>query len=63
MKTKILLLWVTICVSLYSCSNKDSNLLLPMVVDGLYGYIDEHGKVVIEPQFKYAGIFQMDWLV
>ena len=57
MKTKILLLWVTICVSLYSCSNKDSNLLLPMVVDGLYGYIDEPGKVVIEPQFKYAGIF------
>ncbi len=57
MKAKFLLLWITACVSLFSCNNQDSNLLLPMIVDGQYGYINESGKVVIEPQFKYAGVF------
>ena len=57
MKAKFILLWITVCVSLSSCSNQDSNLLLPMIVDGQYGYINESGKVVIEPQFKYAGVF------
>ncbi|MBQ3462209.1 MAG: WG repeat-containing protein [Clostridia bacterium] len=37
--------------------NKDSIELFPFKADNLYGYIDKYGKVVIEPQFEYAGDF------
>ena len=33
------------------------DLLLPIKVDGKYGYINENGEVVIEPKYDYAGEF------
>lgn len=31
--------------------------LFPFKLDDLYGYIDKYGKIIIEPQFEYAGNF------
>ena len=65
MKTRLVisnLLLVTICVLICSCSSKsevytdgiESHELYRIKVGGKCGFINEHGKLVIEPQFDRA---------
>lgn len=37
--------------------SKKSNRLFRIIQNNKYGYIDKTGKVVISPQFEYAGAF------
>lgn len=41
-----------------SCSSlQNGNRLFPVQLDDLWGYVDNKGNLVIEPQFEYAGFF------
>ena len=71
MKTRINicnLLLVTICIMMASCSPKSNiknsigNELYRINVGGKYGFIDECGNIVIEPQFDVAWLNFIDSL-
>ena len=38
-------------------TQKESTVAHPFCTNGKWGYIDNHGKTVIEPQLDYAGRF------
>lgn len=46
-------------LTLLSCNNNDSRLYR-VQVNGLFGFIDSIGNVIIEPQYKYVGAFSKD---
>jgi hypothetical protein len=41
--------------NIYSQSEEKVSVLLPVRVDGSWGYINEKGTIVIKPRFKMAG--------
>ncbi|MBR4454174.1 MAG: WG repeat-containing protein [Bacteroidales bacterium] len=54
----ILIVLGLILFTLVSCTNKENeapSTLYRIMVGDKYGFINEHGKIVIEPQFDYAG--------
>lgn len=55
--SKIFLLVIVVILS--SCSHNDEPLYR-IQKNGLYGFIDSTGNVVIEPQYKYVGYFNDD---
>ena len=56
-KSYLSLLFVVL--TLLSCNNNDSRLYR-VQVNGLYGFIDSIGNVIIDPQYKYVGAFSKD---
>ena len=48
-----------VVLTLLSCNNNDSRLYR-VQVNGLFGFIDSIGNVIIEPQYKYVGAFSKD---
>lgn len=42
---------------------KDQGPLFPVIKNGKYGFIDDSGKIVIEPQYSEAGSFSSDLAV
>lgn len=46
-----------IVIGLCSCSTNSEKNLFRIQENGLYGFIDSLGHVMIEPQYKYAGSF------
>lgn len=55
MRKIIFILWVSIA---FLCSCNQNTKLWRIQEDGLYGFVDSVGNVVIEPQYKYAGNFR-----
>lgn len=55
---KLYLSLLLVALTLLSCNN-DSRLYR-VQVDGLFGFIDSIGNVIIEPQYKYVGTFSKD---
>lgn len=53
---KIIFLLLTSIAFLYSCNQNTK--LWRIQEDGLYGFVDSVGNVVIEPQYKYVGNFR-----
>ncbi len=54
----ILIVLGLVLFTMVSCTNKEneaSSTLYKIMVGDKYGFIDEHGKIVIEPQFDFAG--------
>ncbi|MBQ8423408.1 MAG: WG repeat-containing protein [Coprobacter sp.] len=63
MKNKLYLLTFTcslICITCCTQSNPKDIKLLRVQENGLYGFIDTLGHIVIEPQYKYIGDFSSD---
>lgn len=52
------IIYITILLILYGCEHQPTKTLYPIEVDGLYGYIDSTGHVVIEP--KYLKVTKFD---
>lgn len=48
---------VVLPVNFYSQNQQKNKVLLPVRVNGKWGYINERGKIVIEPRFFVAGNF------
>lgn len=48
-----------VVLTLLSCNNNDSRLYR-VQVNGLFGFIDSIGNVIIEPQYKYVGAFSKE---
>ncbi len=58
LKTSIIIFCLVVLpINLYSQSQKENNVLLPVRVNGKWGYINEKGKIVIKPRFSVAGNF------
>ena len=64
------LLFVAFCIFMASCSiksntntsNSESGELYRIDVGGKYGFIDERGNIIIEPQYDIAGLYFSDSL-
>ncbi len=57
MRLLVAIILVVVChLSTFAQSN--DKVLLPIKVNGLWGYMDERGRVVIEPQFQRAESFR-----
>ena len=56
---KGIFLFMMLSLAFISC-NKPQNHLYRVQENGLYGFIDSLGNVVIEPQYKYVGFFTKD---
>lgn len=62
MKTKTVLYFMllfSIATALPSCEN-NNQVLYRIQQDGLYGFIDNQGRIAIEPQYKYVSSFSKD---
>lgn len=62
---KSLFLFALITVSLFSCQylpflNSSGFDLIPYMAGDKWGFIDDEGKIIINPQFLAAGVFQED---
>ena len=63
MKTKILAYFTILIfsINLISCKNNSiqgpSFKLIPVDVDGKWGYVDGTGKMIIEPQYNFCDLF------
>lgn len=59
-KTILFLFLLTVMLTFSSCHSREestTDALFAVVVDGKYGYIDQKGIIVIEPQFDWADDF------
>lgn len=54
---KLYLSLLLVALTLLSCDNNESRLYR-IQANGLFGFIDSIGNVIIEPQYKYVGPFQ-----
>lgn len=58
MKTSVLVVFISLALfTAHAQVSNDTDRLLVVVQNGLYGYIDHSGKVVIDPQFVWAADF------
>lgn len=55
---KFYLLLIIVPIAIMSCDKKQQ--LFRVQENGLYGFIDSQGNVIIEPQYKYVGPFSED---
>ena len=53
---KLYLSLLLVALTLLSCDNNESRLYR-IQANGLFGFIDSIGNVIIEPQYKYVGPF------
>lgn len=58
MVKKIIFLGLIVICTLASCNHSDKNLYR-IQENGLYGFIDSTGTIVIEPQYKYVSSFNL----
>lgn len=56
MRLVIAIITVFLC-SFSTVAQKDTVVLMPVKVDGKWGYINYHGKIIIEPKFEVAESF------
>ena len=56
---KLYLSLLLVALTLLSCDNNESRLYR-IQANGLFGFIDSIGNVIIEPQYKYVGPFSKD---
>ncbi|WP_262149720.1 WG repeat-containing protein [Chryseobacterium foetidum] len=59
----LILFLLTVSCSKLSSNNDFSYDLIPVEVDGKWGYIDESGEYIINPQFTIAQLFKEDLAV
>lgn len=58
MRNTLFALIVVVCATLFaSCDNSRGNFLAAAKIHGAYGFIDETGRFIIDPEFEYAWSF------